>query len=189
KSEIDPRRFRDPTIYVISQPALLYFLLNYAHIPAVPCPKVAATSGKTETAFCFTGAECSVRPAYRAALSEGNYIVRFYRLGLRFLALSTSFLRRLFRFYVLIRNWDSFRFLLLLLDLRQGLGKPLGLVCQNVLGLHRRGGKRDRIYQRHSDSVSTASSTPAGAVTRRPNHSIKQDQPRNRHVQPQRPSQ
>ena len=73
---------RDARVHFVFQPIFGNFLLHDFHVPGVAGTEVAASASKSEATLRAIRAEGAIRSADRAALAEGNHVVRFLH-GLR----------------------------------------------------------------------------------------------------------
>ena len=80
--DVHPLCRRDSRIYLVLQPVISDFLLNYMHIPGVFRTEVAPTPGDAESALRAAGAKAAVGPANRATFSESDLVVLRFGRGL-----------------------------------------------------------------------------------------------------------
>src|SRR5262249_36582179 len=189
KGEIHAISRTDARINLILQPVLGNFLLNNLHIPGVLISKVSATTGNAKSSFGAADAERAVWTANRPALAKGNNVVSFFdRLRFRF-TFGGAALGLCFLLGVLIGNRNRFRFFHFRLRLWVRLRKPLGFICEHVLGLGLTRWQRYIADQGYTHSVASASSTPIRSTTCRSDNRVAHSPPRHKHVQADGPRQ
>src|SRR6185295_20050384 len=170
KGDVHALRRRDAGVHFVFQPVLGNLLLHHAHIPGVARAEIAASTGKAEAALGPVGVEVAIRPADRAALSEGNLVIGFdhrFRLGL---LVSRAGLWYGLDLSGLVRDGNRVRFFLHRLGLR--LREPFRIVGQNVFGFYRIGRQRDVAHQAYAHGVAAAARAPAFATAAGRDHGI-----------------